>query len=545
MENNEPRDPDVERIAILVVHGVGEQKRFEHLESIATNLYLTLVNHDREPHIEMRPGTQVLRLSSEHSFEAVPVLIRWRTPDGRRIEARFREVHWADLDMPETRWNWIKLVGWSLSVPGVKLFDRSRVGPPRVHGMCPPRALTKIKRLRVRAELFGVALLFLMLLGTVSLADTLLKRLSIRFPLLRRLRDLVFGYLGDVKLYQDWFPRRDERIEVVGEKSRVAIRRRMVSELIATAAEAERGEIDGFYVLAHSLGTVVAFNGLMETGLSLPNYLTAEEWRDLPSSLKVRQSQALPERMTPTRPPWLDDGTASDRWRETLPRDLIDRGRMLARLRGMLTMGCPLNKFAALWPAIVPINGGGLDPAVFWYNVADVQDIVAGRVTLLEPCQPRPAPQTVGGFAPTDIPWSDQATLMSAHTSYWKARKQTKDRLIDRLVPWLEGGLFVQPRDARSPWLSRSIYWASLALVGLLLLWAFASLAWLLAVGIKALTGVMDPLPALKELVSSTSAFEGYWSTVLPAMIVFLMMGTAIILIFALVRWAWEQSKFR
>ena len=541
MENNKPRNPDIERIAILVVHGVGEQKRFEHLESIAANLYLALANHDREPRIEMRPGTQVPRLSPEHSLEAVPALIHWRAPDGRRIEARFREVHWADLDMPNTPWNEIKLVGWSLSVAGVRLFDRSRVGPPQAHGMCPPRKLSKRERWRVRAELFGVSLLFLMLLGTVSLADALLKRLSIRLPLLRRLRDLVFGYLGDVKLYQDWFPRQDERLEVLGEKSRVAIRRRMVRELLATAAEVERGEIDGFYVFAHSLGTVAAFNGLMETGLSLPNYLTEEEWRDLPDSLKARQARALPESMMPTRPVWLDDGVVSDRWHEVIPRDLIDRKRLLARLRGVLTMGCPLNKFAGLWPAIVPVNGEGLDPTVPWYNVADVQDIVAGKVTLLEPCDKL---QTVGGLAPTDILWGGEPILGTAHTSYWKARKKASDRLIDRLIPWLEGKPFERPRDTCNVWLLRVWYWASLPLIGLLLLWAFASLAWLLAVGVKALTGVMDPLQALKGLVSSTSASEGYWSTVWPAMVVFLVLDATIILIFALSRWAWERRKF-
>lgn len=534
-------NPGVERIAILVVHGVGEQKCFEHLESVAANLYLALANHGREPRIEMRPGTQVPRLSPEHSLEAVPALIRWRAPDGRQIEARFREVHWADLDMPETRWNWIKLVGWSLSVAGVKLFDQSRVGPPQAHGMCPPRLLSRGRRLRVRAELFGVSLLFLMLLGTVSLADALLRRLSLRLSLVSRLRDLVFGYLGDVKLYQDWFPRRDERLEVLGDKSRVAIRRRMVRELLVTAAEAERGEIDGFYVFAHSLGTVVAFNGLMETGLSLPNYLTEVEWSNLPDSLKARQSRALPEHMMPARPSWLDDGATKDRWREAPPRDLIDRRRLLSRLRGVLTMGCPLNKFAALWPAIVPVSGEELGRAVPWYNVADVQDIVAGGVTLLGPC---PALQTVGGLAPTDIPWSDQPTLGTAHTSYWKVRDGADGRLIDRLVPWLEGKPFERPSDTRDARLSRACYWASLLLIGLLLLWVFASLAWLLAVGVKALTGLTDPLQAFRELFASSGAFEGYWGTVLPAMIVFLALAVTIILVCAFARWAWERQKF-
>lgn len=534
--------PSPERIAILVVHGVGEQKRFEHLESVATNLYRALANHDRAPRIELHTGSEVPRLSCEHSLKTTPAQIRWQTPDGRRIEARFREVHWADLDMPDTYWNWFKLVGWSLSVAGVKLFDRSRVGQPAVHTMCPPRRISRLGRLRVRAELFGVSLLFLMILGTVSLADALLRRLSLRLKLVSRVRDLVFGYLGDVKLYQDWFPRRDERLEVVGEKSRVAIRRRMVRELVLTAAEVERGEIDGFYVFAHSLGTVVAYNALMEPGLSLPNYLTEEEWNGLPVTLKATHSRPLPERMMPERPSWLDGGAPAARRLKTLPRDAIDRRRLLSRLRGVLTMGCPLNKFAALWPAIVPINAQGLAKPVPWYNVADVQDIVAGRVTLYRPCRSQ---RTIGGLEPTDVLWGDQSFLATAHTSYWKAGKRAAERLIDRIIPWLEGGAFVRPRDTCNLGFARACYWLSLSLVGLLLLWAFASLAWLLAIGVKALTNVVDPLQAFSELLSSDRAFAGYGDTVLPAMVVFLVLGAMIVLACALVRWAWEQWRFR
>jgi len=136
--------------------------------------------------------------------------------------------------------------------------------------MCAPRELSWLRQAWLRFTLFLVSLLFLVLLGTIGLLDFALKRLSIRIKAVERGYRVIFDYLGDVKLYQDWFERDDPRADAIGEKSRVAIRRRMVRALAQTAAEAQSADIAGYYVFAHSLGTVVAFNGLMETELALP-----------------------------------------------------------------------------------------------------------------------------------------------------------------------------------------------------------------------------------------------------------------------------------
>ena len=539
-------DTDVEkkktaRIAILVVHGVGEQRRFEYLESVATHLYQVLSRQGRDPHVALRFGDQDPRNSPEHSLRESPAMVRWRAPDGRSIEAVFREVHWADLDMPQTAWNWLKLVGWSLSVPGVRLFRRARVGPPEKRGLCAPVTLGFWKRLWVRAELFLVALLFLILLGTVGLADVLLRRLALRLPVFARTRDLVYDYLGDVKLYQDWFPRKEERLEVIGEKSRVAIRRRMVRALLRTAAEAERGEIDGFYVLAHSLGTVVAFNGLMEPDLSLPNYLTQEEWNGLPSAFKKTVNRTLPKWLTPRRPPWLDAGAVPAQADAVLPRDTIPRQNVFAALRGVLTMGSPLDKFAALWPAIVPVHVAGLGREVPWINIADVQDIVAGKIDLLKPCPPSP---NLGGLVlQHNIRWSDRLFFGNAHTSYWRVTSR-RDRLIDRLVPWLEGQAFDPPRNARPGWLSWTVFVGSVLASGAFLLWAFTSLVWLIAVGAKALSSTSGVMQAMETLLAPAGGLQEYTRTIFLGMGAFLAVGALIVLVFSLGRWLWENAKF-
>ena len=426
----------VKRIGILIVHGIGEQKQFEHLEAIASNLYRAL-NKDpnRKPHIQVRHGDQLLRHSSEHTWREAPVRVRWQAGSGDGIEVSLRETHWADLDLPMTWSRWFHLVGWALSVSGVQPFTRSNVESSAMPGMTFPAQLSFWKLIPVRLKLFAVSLLFLLTLSSVDLLYALLVRFSFRAQFLKKIRGTLYDYLGDVKLYQDWFERKDETIEAVGDLSRVAIRRRMVRTLIQAAAEVERGALDGYFVFAHSLGTVVAFNALMEHALTLPNYLTEDEWSALPSSFKKQHTSPVPGEQMPRRPPWLG------------PTDAIDRDRLFSGLRGFLTWGSPLDKFAALWPAIVPVNLQPIPGNVPWINVADTRDLVAGSLDLFP--FDNGSPPRVGGLHLNNVVWADQTTPISAHTRYWTS-EPARDRLIDRLVPWLEGGQFVPPEDDAS-----------------------------------------------------------------------------------------------
>jgi len=73
-----------------------------------------------------------------------------------------------------------------------------------------------------------------------------------------------------VKLYQDRKQEGQGAITDINGPRRVAIRRRMIATLI----DVYNAPYDRWYVLGHSLGTVVAWNGLMETAHCLPNYLS-------------------------------------------------------------------------------------------------------------------------------------------------------------------------------------------------------------------------------------------------------------------------------
>jgi len=531
--------PSQRKVVVLVVHGVGEQVRFEQVEAIAANLYQALKDAGRNPVIEIHRGDQVPRGSPEHSVLEEAVTVRWdgeEQPRRRRIEVRFREVHWADLDEPMNFAGWWRFVGWAASMSGVRFFERARVGAPQAHGMCPPLKLPWWKQVGVRLKLFLLSLVFLILLGTIGLLDVILKRFSITIKVLERGYRLFFDYLGDIKLYQDWYLRHDCRVEVVGSKSRIAIRRRMVRELLQTASSVLQDEsIEGFYIFAHSLGTVIAFNALMETEVALPNYLTQSEWDALDARLK-KSVAACPTYQEPRRRPWLDPyrgGYAA-----------IDRDVLHEKFLGLLTAGSPLDRFAALWPAIVPVNAQAPRKPVEWINVHDVQDIVAGgAIRLYPPCTP--GGQTIGGLTkPNDIDWADQFWFFRAHTFYWSAQKGRR-RLIDSIYRWLEGGRFeIDPGSKPRALLRRIVYALSLITVSVLLLWAFAALVRLFIKALRPLFDKYDSLHGLRDWLIEQRILGHYADTIVPTMWKTALVGMALIGICSLVRHAWERHKF-
>src|SRR6185503_10480907 len=97
------------------------------------------------------------------------------------------------------------------------------------------------------------------------------------------------------------------------------------------------------------LGSVVAFNGVMGNNLALPNYLDRKRWDELKASGfagKARKGERVTEKMLPARPLWLADD------------DVVYHDKLFSKFAGLLTYGSPLDKFAMLWSAQVPINFG-------------------------------------------------------------------------------------------------------------------------------------------------------------------------------------------
>ncbi len=516
----------MQRIAVLVVHGIGEQHRFEHLESIASNFHKALLRGEhRSAHVEVR--------RDDESCCATPVVVRWKRPDHPGVELHFREVYWADLDEPATLMNWFKLVGWAIAMPGVRRFHDSRYESVAWPSMRLPEQVSWFQSAVVRLQLFVVSLLFLIMLISVDVAHWLLRRFSFSPEWLSRVRSMIYDHLGDVKLYQDWYTRCDENMEVHGERSRVAIRRRMVRVLVQTARDVHEGKLDGYYVISHSLGTIVAFNGLMEHGHLLPSYLSSTEWAELPSAFKAKFKVEAPEREVPIRAPWLD------------ATDAIDRRALFAGMRGFLTLGSPLNKFATLWPALVPINDDPVFNNVPWINVADCQDIVAGKISLFSKSD---QPNNISGLRVRNVEWPDQWTVATAHTRYWKAAKTT--RLVDKLVPWLEGAPFEAPKAQLSRASAYAIFSVVLVVLAFLPLLLLAYMTWLLSHSATLLTQIMqmytDSVDGIDWIMPSLTLLASIPEKSLVGRSVdTFIFGSEIVLVFAAVRHLWERWRFR
>ena len=533
------------RIGILVTHGIGEQTRFEFLETIAGNLFKALSQDPaRKPQIQIRRGAQAPLHAPTESWQNAPAIVSWWSEDVHRwIDAHFHEVTWADLDLRDTIPNWLRLVGWGLAMPGIKLVDSTRTFQARQQHVCLPIRLSVGRRFSVRLQLFGVSLLFFLMLVSINMFLWVLRRLSIRFAPVERARVTIYDYLGDVKLYQDWAIR-DDGLEALGEKSRAAIQRRAVRALAAMAGEVQHKRLDEYYIFAHSLGTVVAFNALMELGVTLPNYFSEEEWAALPSALKTQAAYDAPDPQKPRRPYWLGK------------RDAIDRAALFGGLKGLLTMGSPLNKFAAMWPAIVPVNREALAHPVPWVNVADRQDIVAGnRISLFRSCDDR-APDDIAGLRLRNMPWADRLSIFTAHTSYWKAdfappnplgrikgrlTGQHPQRLMNRLIPWLETGdgrRFEPPDDRMPGWLATCLYGAWLAVMGLALAFVPAFLLrWMETLWSGGDEAIHYSLwGAVVETIANPMSLFVH-------MVAVILAGTLTIMICSGVRYAWETNR--
>jgi hypothetical protein len=391
-----------EKIGVLLVHGIGEQRRFEHLKHEARNIARVIraklaakerldKGKPKNSTIENSSVRVVVRTSVNaqedanqeiwQAEDAAPVFIEiqecqnesdgtcnWRHK--KVVELHFDEVWWADLDEPTTPFTALSFWLWGLSLWTNRGYqDIKEKKLPLHHQKTRPPAQKKLSPLG-RIYLFLIAFVIFLVLPVLFLLDKVLGFLGLRIKL-----DIISQFIGDVKLYQqEQRVHKNGTIEDLDQRPRVTIRRRMVSALVRMAQR----KYDRWYVFAHSQGTVVAYNGLTEIEQALPNYLSCELWHEIKSTNLAGTSTvpapANPNQMRPSRPHWLN------------PADTIKRKELFANLRGFMTYGSPLDKFALLWPVIVPQN---VDEKVFqdfeWINIYDPTDPVADNLKYFQP----------------------------------------------------------------------------------------------------------------------------------------------------------------
>ena len=463
-----------ERIGIIFVHGIGEQRRFEHLDSELRALIDAIMRRSGKSSkpratIEIVGGqASTLRADQDtwglQSGAPVRAII---DENGVRKELLFHEVWWADVNEPYSLGKQINFWLWGLSVWANPSKPASNLSGAEAM-MAPAFGTWGLRdEMIMRAKLFGVGNVFAMAAFSLGAALFFAKRLfGFSAPDIVR---VFVNYISSVKLYSQRRRSDGGFLDAYLDPPRVSIRRRM----IRTITDVALNDYSRWYIFAHSLGSVVAYNGIMENAHALANYLDEQRWKALVLGIGVgdrwqrfagpgRQDKDLigpPEKleqMIPARPLWLQ------------ANDVVYRDEIFAKFRGLFTYGSPLDKFAAIWPARVPINvkepAFGVGPTgtsspgavreVEWINAYDPTDPVAATLDAFS--KPKGAVEK-STIEPRNFGYAAHPILLYSHLCYLRGRKGRADRLVDRIMQWvLSGQTFSQPTPAAKGWFDAS-----------------------------------------------------------------------------------------
>lgn len=382
-----------ETVGLLFVHGIGQQKPFEHLARSVGEI-AELLKRDGQTScsvVDRTAGWQGA-VGAPTAMGEAPITLHVRR--GRNITSfECHEVYWADLGARDGIIDTVKFWFWGLgqwAAPVYRDLDAAQLtkdnlaadGTTTLNRQASqlarlPRSVAGYAKEEVNAR-WQLALAGLAALLT-AVSWSLVKRVFAAAFRTAPSPSVLVQYVGDVRTYEEGARPGDTALSDPGFPRRVGIRRRMVTQMVAMGDRAAKGEYDRWYVLGHSLGSVLAYNGLTEIGHTLPNYLGKEQWASLEPSLQTDQDcEKRPEEqvscMMPARPPWLAH------------EHVINRRVLFEKLSGILTYGSPLNKFAGLWPRIVATATDRLDrKTVFperksfrWLNMRAPLDPVSG-----------------------------------------------------------------------------------------------------------------------------------------------------------------------
>jgi hypothetical protein len=438
---------DPQRVGVILVHGIGEQRRFEHLDGQTRFLIEALqglrgTGQVESVSVDIVPSEGAAFQAEQDSWVAgqrasVEIDVRHRlfsTPQEARIFVH--EVWWADINEPYSIAKQIRFWFWGLAVwahPGKQRSTRPTVGQVE------PLAVRGLQSAWARAQLYMVAVFFVLLGYSIGTITVVLTRLFQLDP--PRLLVVLTNYVSSVKLYNQHqrygtspFGGKEDFLDTVGEPPRVSIRRRMIRAIADVACN----KYDRWYVLAHSQGSVVAYNGLMETAYAWPGYLDKERWTRLRKCFvkqtsaeelaNIRTQMSLGNFTMPRRPGWVAES------------EEVSRPAIFSRFRGMLTYGSPLAKFAFIWPSLVPMS---TQPAFAadarWLNLYDPIDPVSG---LLRDFAQQADTLNAGHWPlsccppPVDLGYNAGSILLLAHLGYLTQRRGCDDAAT-ATVEWL------------------------------------------------------------------------------------------------------------
>lgn len=447
----------ITKVGILLVHGIGETKKFENIEAVASNIAAALLS---DPCLKVRviindSDDAEYRASQQtwlaNDKEPLVIEVTKHDPNDQNkvikvTELIFSEAWWADLGKADSLFSQLSFWRWGLSLWSREQYlGKKNKNKQKEQGFFEddfgtlnqvhlPTTVSTDKTPNIplfgRYSFFVVSWVVLLIQPLLSLLSFVLRKI-LAFDLRP---DVLVQYLGDIKNYQEQKREPDGAgyLIDIGQPLRISVRRRMIKGLV----KMRLANYDRWYVLSHSLGTVVAFNGLMEPDAVLPNYLNENLWeRCKKSGIATKGTNFLTQKqadnMFPSRPAWLDLD------------DIISRKYLFENLKGFMTYGSPLSKFGVVWPAIVPINK---DNSIFsadfeWINIYDPTDPVAGKTKYFDLVN-------YGGKKPIEIAYKAELIHLLSHIEYLTYNSNRKNPLVKQVAYWLlEGDNFKQPPE--------------------------------------------------------------------------------------------------
>jgi len=346
------------KVGLLFVHGIGQQQPFEHLRASVSEI-AELLGRDKDTSCAVTDRTEGWKdpvgTVTTTSADTVPITLTvHRGDETHRFECH--EVYWGDLGARSGLLDTIGFWLWGLGqwcCPVYRDLDPAQLpkDAKQANGEATDRPVSQLARLpgsvagHFGGEVWARALLALSGLGALLtlVSWSLVKRIGGAALHTTPNPSLLVQYVGDVRTYEERARPGDTALSDPGFPRRVGIRRRMITQMVGMGA---REDLDAWYVVAHSLGTVVAYNGLTEIGHALPNYLGKAQWNALDDAFKaddgcIRRGKDELSVMMPARPAWVQDD------------QVINRKLLFDNLAGFVTYGSALGKFAGLWPRVV------------------------------------------------------------------------------------------------------------------------------------------------------------------------------------------------
>jgi hypothetical protein len=231
--------------------------------------------------------------------------------------------------------------------------------------------------------------------------------------------------MSSVKIYQQ--QKSDTKQDVLDEvlSRRVRIQKRLANKFLDMA----ESKFDTWFVLAHSLGSVISFKTLMFDGAAFARSLSCGRWSRLDPSWKTQDVAPSEDFIDKPPLPW---------WLAS--NDALAIGNVYDRFGGIVTYGSPIETFAALWPSIIEINESRSINAP-WINLYDRRDFISSPIKSMN---------AISDSLPiTNIETKSHWLIAKSHTNYLNSKGRSAE-VIQGVIRWFAGEVDLDELRERS-----------------------------------------------------------------------------------------------